>query len=78
MPKRLVVSKRPPRPGEFNGNESTEEILTKISERNEAMRTRLQKVHGADFTDQSKYDRVIATDGKSIPELVEEILSLIT
>lgn len=63
------------RPGEFTGNESAEEILTKISERNEAMRTRLLKVHGADFTDQTKYDLVIATDGKSIEALVEEILN---
>jgi len=64
------------RPGEFKGDESTEEILTKISERNEAMRTRLQKVHEADFTDQRKYDFVVATDGKSIEALVHEILVL--
>lgn len=64
--------------GEFKGDESTEEILTMISERNEAMRTRLQKVHGADFTDKSKYDFVITTDGKSIEKLVQEILNLTT
>jgi cytidylate kinase len=64
------------RPGEFTGNESTEEILTKIGERNEAMRTRLQKVHGADFTDQTKYDFVIATDRKSIEEIVVITLEL--
>jgi cytidylate kinase len=40
------------------------------------MRTRLQKVHEADFTDQRKYDFVVATDGKSIEALVHEILVL--
>jgi cytidylate kinase len=62
------------RPGEFNGNESTEEILTSINGRNEAMRKRLQKVHGVDFTDQIKYDYVISTDGKSINEVVDDIM----
>lgn len=65
------------RPGEFTGNETTEEILTTISERNEAMRTRLQRVHGADFTDQTKYDFVIATDGKSITDLVLKTIRLL-
>lgn len=65
------------RPGEFDGSETAYEIHAKIRERNQTMRSRLQRVHGVDFTDQSKYDHVIATDQKSIEQLVQEILSLI-
>ena len=63
---------------EFNGDETVAAMLASIRERNEAMRTRLQGLYGVDFTDQSKYDYVIATDGKSIEELVEEILNVTT
>jgi cytidylate kinase len=58
---------------EFNGDETTAAMLASIRERNENMSIRLLGLYGHDFTDQSKYDFVIATDGKSIEALVDEI-----
>lgn len=62
---------------EFNGHETTPATLTSIRERNENMRTRLLQLYDHDFTDLNKYDSVIATDGKSIEALVDEILNLL-
>lgn len=62
------------RSGEFDGSETAYEIHAKIRERNQTMRTRLKRVHGVDFTDQSKYDHVISTDGKSVAQVISEIM----
>lgn len=64
------------RQGEFTGTETTQEVLASIRARNENMRTRFLKLYDIDFTDESLYDHIIATDGKSLDEVVNEMINL--
>jgi predicted cytidylate kinase len=62
---------------EFSGDESTEDMLASIRERNENMRSRLKGLYQVDFTDRSQYDHVISTDDKTINEIIDDIIDRI-
>ncbi|MGZ0654495.1 AAA family ATPase [Coraliomargarita sp. W4R72] len=63
---------------EFNGQEQIDEIVASIHMRNQNMRTRLLRLYEEDFADQTNYDHVVSTDGKTIDDVVEQILELLS
>ncbi len=66
------------RPGEFKGDESAEDVLASIRDRNENMRKCFLKLYDIDFADESLYDHVVTTDGKDIDQVVCEILMILS
>lgn len=61
---------------EFEGDWSMEAMINDMENRNTQMRQRLAGLYGVDFGLSHQYDFVIDTDGKSVLEVVDELVEI--